>query len=102
MAVICGKGNTGGDGFVVARHLAGMGARVSVYYMGPPEKMSEDCRLNFGRAKEFGLPMTEVAAIEDLLDNELVDELCASDQLQTLQRHRGWMQLPVLLQEAIR
>ncbi|MGC4043692.1 MAG: NAD(P)H-hydrate dehydratase [Armatimonas sp.] len=31
VAILCGKGNNGGDGFVAARMLAGLGAEVSVF-----------------------------------------------------------------------
>ena len=44
--VVCGSGNNGGDGFVVARHLAARGADVSVALVAGREKISGDARRN--------------------------------------------------------
>jgi hydroxyethylthiazole kinase-like uncharacterized protein yjeF len=40
--VVCGAGQNGGDGFVVARHLLGRGARVQVYLAMPRSKIGGD------------------------------------------------------------
>jgi hydroxyethylthiazole kinase-like uncharacterized protein yjeF len=45
--VLCGKGNNGGDGFVVARHLYNRGAKVSVFLMARGTQLKGDPRTNF-------------------------------------------------------
>lgn len=45
--VFCGKGNNGGDGFVVARHLLNKGAEVSVVLMVAPRGLKGDAKRNF-------------------------------------------------------
>ena len=47
VACFCGKGNNGGDGFVVARVLLGRGARLRVIATGAPEALSEDAAQNW-------------------------------------------------------
>lgn len=44
VAILCGTGNNGGDGLALARHLAGLGARVTVYLAGPAERVFGDAR----------------------------------------------------------
>jgi len=47
--VFAGLGNNGGDGLVIARHLAGYGARrVTVFLLGEPDNIrSEECSWNW-------------------------------------------------------
>jgi hydroxyethylthiazole kinase-like uncharacterized protein yjeF len=44
--VICGKGNNGGDGFVIARHLINRGAEVSVLLLGGRRQVKGDAAAN--------------------------------------------------------
>ena len=49
IAVVCGKGNNGGDGLVAARALREMGFEVDALLLAPGEQLSEDARANLQR-----------------------------------------------------
>jgi len=49
MVVLCGLGNNGGDGFVVARLADNLGIRVVIYLLGDSEKLKGDALTAFER-----------------------------------------------------
>ena len=57
VGIVCGRGNNGGDGLVIARHLAMRGFDVSVDLLGNPAGLSPDASVNFTIAREMGLPI---------------------------------------------
>ena len=54
VVVFCGKGNNGGDGFVVARKLRDAGCGVSVYLFADPKEMGGDAAANRDAWKKSG------------------------------------------------
>jgi len=52
--VLCGPGNNGGDGFVVARLLREWGWEVEVFLYGDAEKLPPDARVNYERWRGMG------------------------------------------------
>lgn len=44
VVLFCGKGNNGGDGFVIARHILAAGARTYVYILGEEADYSDEAR----------------------------------------------------------
>ena len=61
VAVLCGKGNNGGDGFVVARTLDQRGVEVAVFVIGRLASVAGDARLNLNLLGRLGLRVVEVA-----------------------------------------
>ena len=58
--ILCGKGNNGGDGLVVARHLARRGVLPQVLLLARGEELTGDAAVNLERAREAGLDVREV------------------------------------------
>jgi NAD(P)H-hydrate epimerase len=61
VAVLCGHGNNGGDGFVIARTLAQRGIDVSVFLIGRVADVRGDARINLEILGRLGLTVVEVA-----------------------------------------
>jgi ADP-dependent NAD(P)H-hydrate dehydratase / NAD(P)H-hydrate epimerase len=61
VGVLCGRGNNGGDGFVVARTLAQRGVDVSVFLLGHVADVRGDARTNLEILGRLGLTVIEVA-----------------------------------------
>ena len=66
--VFCGKGNNGGDGFVIARYLFEAGYDVEIFFLGPVDKLSADAKENFLLVKELDIPNEELTSIDQLND----------------------------------
>jgi NAD(P)H-hydrate epimerase len=60
VAVVCGRGNNGGDGFVVGRFLAEWGARVTFYLIGARSTIKGDAKINCDRVQKLHLPVVEI------------------------------------------
>src|SRR5271157_5289759 len=56
IAILCGRGNNGGDGLVVARMLREQGLRPRVLLFADPAKVSGDAAVNLGRLADSGMP----------------------------------------------
>jgi hydroxyethylthiazole kinase-like uncharacterized protein yjeF len=55
VCILAGRGNNGGDGYAAARHLAGYGARISVYVVGDPSTIVGDARTNLDAMVKSGI-----------------------------------------------
>jgi NAD(P)H-hydrate epimerase len=64
--VVCGKGNNGGDGFVIARHLDNHGWPVAVWLFAGPGELHGDARVNFHVLERSGIPHRSLGPGEDV------------------------------------
>lgn len=55
--VVCGSGNNGGDGLVVARQLALLGVPVRVALVWEPRRLTPDASANLARVRVLGVPI---------------------------------------------
>lgn len=63
--VLAGRGNNGGDGFVVARHFREQGIGVEVILFGKRGEVKGDARTNLERWETINGPVPEILAPED-------------------------------------
>ncbi|MGI6064941.1 MAG: NAD(P)H-hydrate dehydratase [Bacillota bacterium] len=64
--ILAGKGNNGGDGLVVARHLVNSGSDVKVFLLCKPEELQGDAAINWKAVKQMNIPYQLILSERDL------------------------------------
>jgi len=80
VAIAAGRGNNGGDGFVVARYLAHAGVSVTVYLLSESSRLYGNAADNFNLLAQLNIPVKEITSEENF--NQLKTEMA---------RHHIWV-----------
>jgi NAD(P)H-hydrate epimerase len=78
VVICCGKGNNGGDGLVIARHLANAGFEARSLLFADPKELSEDAALQWSIVRAMHLP-AEIWAGEKLDETKLSATLARAE-----------------------
>ena len=76
VTVCCGKGNNGGDGFVIARHLIMEGSQPQVLLFASPDELKGDAQTNFEILRKLGAPIEALS--EPACSDARLDQLFGS------------------------
>jgi NAD(P)H-hydrate epimerase len=78
VVVCCGKGNNGGDGFVIARHLDLQQVPLQVLLYALPEELTGDAATNYAILRKSGIAL-EICPVAQLDLESLVGRLGQAD-----------------------
>jgi NAD(P)H-hydrate epimerase len=73
VAIVCGGGNNGGDGFAVARHLHNRGAHVDLVLAAAPARLRGDALMNWQIVEAMGIENVDFHDSEDVVNAHAVD-----------------------------
>jgi NAD(P)H-hydrate epimerase len=65
VGVLCGRGNNGGDGFVIARTLVQRGVDTAVFLLGSVSEVHGEARTNLEILGRIGLPVVEITNAQE-------------------------------------
>jgi len=71
LTVVCGKGNNGGDGFVVSRYLLNQGKYVDIFIIGDEKDIKGDAKKNLDILKGIGVKPKTIRSAKDLKELSL-------------------------------
>jgi hydroxyethylthiazole kinase-like uncharacterized protein yjeF len=78
VCIVCGKGNNGGDGLVIARHLFNRGILVHVVLLAKRTDLNGDAKINLEVALMMNIKITEVTVDKEI---PLLTEKIAASQI---------------------
>jgi hydroxyethylthiazole kinase-like uncharacterized protein yjeF len=81
VCIFCGTGNNGGDGYVIARHLANDGVQVCVVICGPRERIKGDAKVNLDIIAKMSLSIEQLDIADDRLPAKVSGFAKGSDML---------------------
>jgi len=64
IVIVAGRGNNGGDGLVVARHLFNQGCKPQVLLLGSKQEVKGDAALNLRIAQRIGIEIFEIKSTQ--------------------------------------
>lgn len=64
VVIVCGKGNNGGDGYVIARHLEAVSVDVHVLLLNDPTEVTGDAATNLTILQLAGTPITAIEVVD--------------------------------------
>jgi len=84
VVILCGKGNNGGDGYVVARYLHNLGAQVKVRMIAEAKELKGDAALNCSILTRLDIDMAKFDARQHASELQqtdvIVDALLGTDE----------------------
>jgi NAD(P)H-hydrate epimerase len=78
VVICCGKGNNGGDGLVMARHLDAAGVDVEVILTSGPQQLSTDASLQYRIIRQAGIKL-HLATPDQLKGDWFVNQIRNAD-----------------------
>jgi len=79
--ILCGTGNNGGDGFVIARHLFNAGMEVRIFVCGDKGRIKGDAKINLDILEAIGQKVEQLDLGADGLAEEVKNFTADADMI---------------------
>lgn len=79
IAIFIGRGNNGGDGFVIARHINNLGGHARIYLLSHPDTIEGDAKVNLDIVSKMNIEIIPIYNEENI--EQIEQELLGFDMI---------------------